>query len=190
MSDLLKHLKDAADNHKNKVERLKNQVEEDKVSLQKLDKKHNELVLKGKDDEADQVFNQLFDLKRDIEKNERKVKILGSGQVSEEVRQAAEKLKSHAENERLKADKLLTKKNDEIKEIRRQYFEKLSEIGEAIRSKHEIVKLDAVAYNHLNPNDKISVMGDVNFREYREHEYLIKDDRVVLHVLSGLKKGE
>ncbi|HWO77759.1 MAG TPA: hypothetical protein VNM69_17975 [Bacillus sp. (in: firmicutes)] len=183
MSELVQALKDAIARDKEKISQLKAQIFEDKNKLSGLDAKYNELVLQGNDSESDKVFNQLFELKRDIEKNERKLQVLNSGQLSEDVKKAAQAVLDFTAKEQVKLNKALKQKKSELTILKEQYFNKLEELGEVIRNEHKN-QMDS-NFAHSKLHGEIIETPMIN---YRAHQYLIKDSTEVFKALNGTRK--
>lgn len=184
LSELVQELKDAIARDKEKISQLKGQISEDKNKLSGLDAKYNELVLQGNDSESDKVFNQLFELKRDIEKNERKLQILNSGQVSENVQRAVQAIFDYVAAEDSKLIKLEKQKDKEVNHLREEYLRKLGEVGSIVRQKRELQRLRRYAEQQLDPS--YDPMGlTVKELDYKVHNYLINNRDEVLAAFKG-----
>lgn len=186
MKKMLEQLNKTIQDNKEKVSKLAEQIQNDKAVFEKLDKDYQKVVLSGNDDEADKLFDKMAELKRNIERNDRRYQVLNQpNNLPDEVKVLAHDLLSEHAKETKRLRDLEKEKEAELEAFRETYFQKIEELGKITRELKDIRKYQAAADRALNPKDRTNHFYDAP--ETRVQKLAIDNTSVIYQALQGTR---
>ena len=131
----LKNFYEVLKRGQNKKQELQQQIKEDKKQLTQSEKDYNEKVLEGDDKGADELFDTIYELKKSIENNKKKLEIISAEDSTrtKDVISSANAVITDCQKSLEKLEKEKKNKITELEEIMETYFKKVEEIGDVCR---------------------------------------------------------
>lgn len=185
INQLVEQFKTAKERHQDKITKIAAQIENDKAELSAAKAEYEQLLLSGNDKKADQLFDRIYDLKRNIEKNESKHKTLNSGRLTDEMKAIADKIEAAGEKEKQKFHEILQAKNKEIEDLKEQYFLKLEEIGAVMREQRELNQKVLNAEKMINPGMEPYWLPSIDYQTY---QYTIDNKSLIYQAMAGTRQ--
>jgi chromosome segregation ATPase len=186
MEKKLEQLNKTIQDNKKKVENLAEQIQSDKAIFANLDKDYQKIVLAGNDEEADKLFDRMAELKRAIERNERRYQVLNQpNNLPDEVKVLAKELLSEYEVESNKLYKLEKEKEAELEAFRETYFQKIEELGKITREQKDLRKYRAAGNKALDPKDRTNYFYEP--ADSRSYKLVIDNKTLIYQALQGTR---
>lgn len=185
MTKAFETLQEAVKTNKEQIKEFSEQVEADRKEVSSMDEEYKRLILAGKEKEADEYFNKMYEKKRDLERNERKLEVLTSpDNVPHPIVNAADKVIKESDSKREKLQDDYMAKMKELKAIEEDYYKKLEEIGKVLRESNQHSRYSQRAEHMKTPLSKRGEAPTFPDVQYYMQDYKM-DDQKAFQAISG-----